>query len=245
MMGNAVRVRCAACSIHGKGHASPLSQRIGPLACCSLPVTRIVLTVIVAVICLLHTPPARACSPPPGPPPTLLQQIDAAKVVFSGRVVATGGRIIGSSRLPNLAPITDRGMLGGRYERFFTTEFGVALMPYYAEVEVEQYYKGAGIGEVVVMGFGYGTDCLNSAEPGDVFLFFTTGESPLFSLRYLYPNGGVAVYDARAQQELAQAALDELTLPDGTTAYVWIPVWVAGAGALLLSLRGLGMLIRR
>jgi hypothetical protein len=203
------------------------------------------IVILIAITSFLHTSSVLACSPPAGPPPTLAQQIEAAKVVFSGRVIATGGRIIGSSRLPNLSPITDRGMLGGRYERFFTTEFGVALMPYYAEVEVEQYYKGWGIGEVVVMGFGYGTDCLNSAEPGDVLLFFTTGDSPLFSLRYLYPNGGVAAYDRRTQDELAQMTLDERRLPDATTAHVWIPVWAAGGGALVLALRGLGMLLRR
>jgi hypothetical protein len=199
----------------------------------------------VAALIGLPTPRAHACSPPPGPPPSLLQQLENAETVFSGRVIATGGRIIGGSRLLNDQPMRDRGVLGGHYERFFTTEFGVALMPYYAEVEIDQYYKGWGIGEVVVMGFGYGTDCLNSTEPGDAFVFFTTGDSPLFSLRYLFPNAGVAPYDRRTQNELADVVTDERRLPDGTTAHVWIPVWGTGAGVFLLMLRGLGTLLRR
>jgi hypothetical protein len=197
------------------------------------------------ILFLLFTPsPAHACTPPPHPPPTLAERFEAAEVVFSGRVIRTGGRVVGNTGLPRFYPIQEHELLGTRYDRFFDAEFVVAAMPYYALVEIDEYYKGSGIGEVAVMGFGYGRDCLNSAEAGDAFVFFTTGDSPLYALRYLYPHAGVMQYDRRSQRALAEEIGVSGTPPDTTRTTVWLPASVAAAALALVLLRSAGRVMR-
>ncbi len=206
--------------------------------------SRYFLTGLLALILILPVSHAYACSPPPGPPPTLAERWAAADVVFSGRVVRTGGRVVSHRGLPSFDLLVEHDLLGSRYGRFFRAEYLVAAMPYYALVEVDRYFRGGGIGEVAVMGFGYGSDCLNSAEAGDHFLFFTTGESPLYALRYLYPHSGVMRYDRRTQNELVQMGVGDGQPADVAASNAWLPVGGTGVGALLLALRGLRMLLR-
>jgi hypothetical protein len=189
--------------------------------------------------------PARACTPLPGAPPTIEERFEAATVVFSGRVVATGGRVIATTGALRSQVIQEPGILGLRYPRFFNADFVTAALPYYAVVEVEQYLKGWGSGEVAVMGFGYGTDCLNSAEAGDTLLFFATGSTPLYALRYLYPHMGVAPWDRRSQAALAETIAPQPMPPDTTRYYPWLPVGGLGLGMVAAGLRGLGWLIRQ
>lgn len=198
---------------------------------------------VVLLLCL-PTSGTYACSPPPGPPPTLQERLDAASVAFAGQVVRTGGRVVSNTGLPDFDLVVDRDLLGQRFERFFDAEYLVAAMPYYAIVRVERYYKGSGGGEVAVMGFGYGSDCLNSAEAGDAFLFFTTGDSPLYALRYLYPHAGVMRYDRRTENELAVLGYGAGTAALADVPYTWLPVGGIGAVVVLLLLRGMGGILR-
>jgi hypothetical protein len=187
---------------------------------------------------------ASACTPPPGSEaPTLAERYERSSHVFVGSVIATNLHLWEMPfRLPPM--IDPRGFLGTHYGRFFGTVD--RQRGYYALIRVQAFYKGGGIGEVVVEGYGSRGDCLNTVLTGETWLFFANGDMPFLGASYSgYPYSAV---DEAAPSVLAELEIitdKPATAPDATRAYVWLPLagaalavcWLAARGTFRLALR--------
>jgi hypothetical protein len=176
--------------------------------------------------------------------PSLAQRFEQATVVLRGTV--TDSNLAFWLYRGDLPPmLTIRGILGSASSRFFG--YAETRFPgYYALMQVETYYKGTGMAEIAVEGFGIGGDCMNSAYPGDEFILFASGDMPFLQAFYLnYPYSAVAEADARTLNELALLAGESVSLPDARRTFLWLPATGVSAGMILLMLRLCGWLALR
>jgi hypothetical protein len=168
--------------------------------------------------------PAHACTPAPGAtPPTLQQSYENASYVFSATVTDTNAIAwLMGNRLPPMLDIS--GVLGRHSARFFGTS-ETRVRGYYALATIDTYYKGGGIAEVAIEGFGYGTDCLNPVFPGGRALFFAVGNPPFLRAYYHnYPYSAVVPITAGTLADLTAISGKPPTPPDTTRQSVWLPV---------------------
>lgn len=197
---------------------------------------------LISFLMLFFAPkPVHACTPPPGSEaPTLEEQYELSSYVFRGTVISTNLYTwLAPRRLPPM--LDSRGLLGTRSGRFFE---GETQRGYYAYIQVEAYYKGGGMGEVVVLGFGGGGDCLNTVVRGEDVVFFASGDAPFLDAQYAgYPYSAVASASPHILTELDMLTGKPPTLPDAARAHVWLPlagvgvvmVWAAARGAWRLA----------
>ncbi|MDX2138022.1 MAG: hypothetical protein SF123_07995 [Chloroflexota bacterium] len=173
---------------------------------------------------LLDAQPVSACTPAPGAtPPTLQQSFENASYVFTATVTDTNAIAwLMGNRLPPMLDIS--GVLGRHSTRFFGTS-ETRVRGYYALATVDAYYKGGGIAEVAIEGFGYGTDCLNPVFPGQRALFFTVGNPPFLRAYYHnYPYSAVVSITDGTLADLAAISGKPPTQPDMRQQPVWLPV---------------------
>jgi hypothetical protein len=196
---------------------------------------------LISFILVIATPQrAYACTPPPGSEaPTLQEQYELSNHVFRGTVIATN--VSTWSSLRYLPPMVDqRGLLGTHSERFFDGD----TRGYYAYIQVEAYYKGGGMGEVVVLGFGGGGDCLNTVVRGEDVVFFASGDTPFLDAQYAgYPYSAVASASPHVLSELEAITGKPPTLPDTTRAHIWLPLAGVAAGIVWAAARGAKLLV--
>jgi hypothetical protein len=169
---------------------------------------------------------ASACTPAPGAtPPTLQQSYENSSYVFTATITDTNAvSWLMGNRLPPMLDIS--GVLGRHSARFFGTS-ETRVRGYYALTIVDAYYKGGGMAEIAIEGFGYGTDCLNPVFPGERALFFTVGNPPFLRAYYHnYPYSAVTPATDGTIADLITISGKPPTLPNTSHQIVWLPVLV-------------------
>jgi hypothetical protein len=216
-----------------------------------------VVAACVLAACLTPQSSAHACTPPPNwTPPSPAARFAAADVVVRGRVLAVDAH----AELGHVPPHAEQsqplspevGVMHQLLRYFYGHEptltgrrFSAMEQGYYAVVAVEHYLKGDGPGHLIVRGFGYGPDCLNSAIPGAEYIYFTGGSVPFLNALYVGPWTALIDASAANLEALSRASDDPPRIPDATRRHMWLPL-LATAGALtLLSIRAAGRLALR
>ena len=180
---------------------------------------------------------AQACVPPPNSqPPTLEERYENSAIVFRGTVVETNANSWITWRY-SLPMIDMRGLLGGHRGRFFGNENDISE-GYYAYIAIDAFYKGGGIAEVAVEGFGT-TTCHNRVYLGDDLIFFTSGDMPFLDAQYTgYPFSAIVDPSPDVLAELETLTGKPPTPPDATRLHLWLPLVGAAFTLSLLGARG-------